>query len=100
MQDQINRHSDFRSKVHLAFTEWLFHPGSAYGLRPVSFDNMGGAIAAAGMFQMLMELGISLPISDMTGIIEFAGIWKKRGHVFAESSTTHSKCIRPPRATD
>ena len=86
MQDQINRHSDFRSKVHLAFTEWLFHPGSADGPPAVSFDNMGGAIAAAGMFQMLMANSDIVPISDMTGIIEFAGIWKKRGHVFGTPS--------------
>jgi alpha-N-arabinofuranosidase len=31
---------------------------------------------------MLMRNADIVPISDMTGIIEFAGIWKKRGRVF------------------
>ncbi|MBV9158851.1 MAG: hypothetical protein JO097_21505, partial [Acidobacteriaceae bacterium] len=46
------------------------------------FDNMAGAIGTGGFFNMLLENADIVPISDMTGIIEFAGIWKKRGRVF------------------
>ena len=41
---------------------------------------------AAGFFNMLMRNADIVPISDMTGIIEFAGIWKKRGQVYAASA--------------
>lgn len=80
MQEQINQHPDFANKAHIAFTEWLFigrQPGTP------SFTNMGGAIDTAGFFNMLMRNGNIVPISDMTGIMEFAGIWKKRSQVYA-----------------
>lgn len=65
--------------VRTAFTEWLFHAPSDTAPR---FDNMGGAIAAAGFLNMLLRNADIVPISDMTGIIEFGGIWKKRGRVY------------------
>jgi alpha-N-arabinofuranosidase len=69
-------------RVHLAFTEWLYigHPETASG---PNFDNQGGAICAAGMLNMLMRHAGIVPVSDMTGGIEFAGLWKKRGVVYA-----------------
>lgn len=78
-QDQINQYPAFAHKAHVAFTEWLF-----IGNRPgtPSFTNMGGAIDAAGFFNMLMRNHSVVPVSDMTGIMEFAGIWKRRGQVF------------------
>jgi alpha-N-arabinofuranosidase len=78
-QDQINKYPAFAGKAHIAFTEWLFigHlPGSP------SFTNMGGAIDTAGFFNMLMRHTSIVPISDMTGIIDFAGIWKDRSQVY------------------
>jgi alpha-L-arabinofuranosidase len=66
-------------QVRTAFTEWLFHAPEDTAPR---FDNMGGAIAAAGFLNMLMRNADIVPISDMTGIIEFGGIWKKRGRVY------------------
>ena len=36
----------------------------------------------AGLFNMLMRNADIVPISDMTGIMEFAGIWKSRGQVY------------------
>ncbi len=83
MQAQIDASSNFRDKAHIAFTEWLFVccDGRAVANAP-RFDNMGGAVAAGGFFNMLMQNADVVPISDMTGIIEFAGIWKKRGRVF------------------
>ena len=83
MQAQINASSNFRDKAHIAFTEWLFvccdERESANAPR---FDNMGGALTAAGLFNMLLRNADIVPVSDMTGIIEFAGIRKKRGRVF------------------
>lgn len=79
-QAQINQHPAFAGKAHVAFTEWLYighHPGTP------NFTNLGGAIDAAGMLNMLMPNHSVAPISDMTGIMDFAGIWKNRGQVFA-----------------
>jgi alpha-L-arabinofuranosidase len=78
-QDQINQYPAFANKAHVAFTEWLF-----IGHRPgtPSFTNMGGAIDTAGFFNMLMRHTSIVPTSDMTGIMDFAGIWKDRGQVY------------------
>jgi alpha-N-arabinofuranosidase len=80
MQQQINQNPAFANKAHLAFTEWLFI-GNRAGTP--SFANMGGAIDTGGFFNMLMRNSSIVPISDMTGIMEFAGIWKKRSQVYA-----------------
>ncbi|HLH33214.1 MAG TPA: alpha-L-arabinofuranosidase C-terminal domain-containing protein [Alloacidobacterium sp.] len=79
-QKQIDATPGYAGKAHIAFTEWLF-----IGNRPgtPSFTNMGGAIDTAGFFNMLMRNSSIVPISDMTGIMEFAGIWKKRSQVYA-----------------
>jgi alpha-N-arabinofuranosidase len=71
--------SPVRNSVKTAFTEWLFWAPS--GVYP-RYDNMGGAIGAGGFFNMLLRTADLVPISDMTGIVEFGGIWKKRGRVF------------------
>lgn len=65
--------------VHIAFTEWLFHGPDDTVPR---FSNLGGAICAAGFLNTLMRVAGFTPISDMTGLIEFGGIWKKRGRVY------------------
>ncbi|MFT4114342.1 alpha-L-arabinofuranosidase C-terminal domain-containing protein, partial [Silvibacterium sp.] len=79
-QQQIDANPAFAHKAHIAFTEWLFN-----GRRPDAprYSNMAGALAAAGLLNMLMENADVVPISDMTGIMEFAGIWKKRSQVYA-----------------
>lgn len=79
-QQQINTIPAFTNKAHIAFTEWLF-----IGERPgtPNFTNMGGAVDTAGFLNMLMRHADIAPVSDMTGIMEFAGIWKKRGQVYA-----------------
>jgi alpha-N-arabinofuranosidase len=38
------------------------------------------------MFNMLMRASPDVPVSDMTGIMELAGIWKKRGVVYRTPS--------------
>ena len=87
MQAEIDQHPAFARKAHLAVTEWLFasrKPGtrSDANVSP-GFMNMGGGVMAAGFLNMLMRQSAIAPIGDMTGIMEFAGIWKKRGQVFA-----------------
>lgn len=79
-QEQINSFPDFAHRAHVAFTEWLF-----IGNRPGTpgFTNMGGAVDTAGFLNMLMRHAAIVPVSDMTGIMEFVGIWKKRGQVYA-----------------
>jgi alpha-L-arabinofuranosidase len=94
-QQQIDSFPAFAKQAHVAFTEWLF-----IGNRPgtPSFTNMGGAIDTAGFLNMLMRHAAIVPVSDMTGIMEFAGIWKKRSQVYAAPgywvlrmySTTHA----------
>ena len=65
--------------VKVAFTEWLLisrtHGGPDY-------TNMGGALFAGGILNMLLRNADTVSVSDMTGILEFGGIWKKRGQVY------------------
>jgi alpha-N-arabinofuranosidase len=86
MQKQIDEHPAFRDKARIAFTEWLYVCCGGGNADAPRFDNMGGAIGAAGFFNMLMQHADIVPISDMTGIIEFAGIWKKHGIVYGTPS--------------
>ena len=78
MHEQI-QHSPGHDQVKTAFTEWLFWAQDGTVPR---YDNMGGAIGTGGLLNMLMQNADIVPISDMTGIVEFGGIWKKRGRVF------------------
>jgi len=86
MQAQINLNPAFANKAHLAVTEWLFASRKPGSRTPVDnspgFMNMGGGVMAAGVLNVLMRHSDIAPIDDMTGIMEFAGIWKKRGQVF------------------
>ena len=77
-------HEQFQSSagsgsVETAFTEWLFWASSDTSPR---YDNMGGAVASGGFLNMLLRTSDIVPIADMTGIVEFGGIWKKRSQVF------------------
>lgn len=67
-------------EVKVAFTEWLMISDDHAG---PSYTNMGGALFAGGFLNMIMRNTDVVPISDMTGIMEFGGIWKKRGQVYA-----------------
>jgi alpha-L-arabinofuranosidase len=84
MQKQIDATPGYQGKARIAFTEWLWAccNGSKMSNAP-KWDNMAGAITTGGFLNMLLKNADIVPISDMTGIIEFAGIWKKRGQVFA-----------------
>jgi alpha-N-arabinofuranosidase len=77
MTEQIQQSNHKDAKI--AFTEWLFVPGG----RPApGYNNMGGAIDTAGFLNMLLRNSAIVPISDMTGILEFGGIWKGREQVY------------------
>jgi alpha-N-arabinofuranosidase len=65
--------------AHIAFTEWLMVSNSHAGPQ---FRNMGGGLFAGGFLNMLMRNSDIIDISDMTGILEFGGIWKKREQVY------------------
>lgn len=65
--------------VNVAFTEWLMISGNHSG---PSYTNMGGALFAGGFLNMVMRNSDAVSISDMTGILEFGGIWKKRAQVY------------------
>ena len=73
------RRSATRNRVGIAFTEWLFHGNNQTAPQ---FSNMGGAICTAGFLNTLMRVADFTPIADMTGLIEFGGIWKARGQVY------------------
>ena len=78
IHDQIQQ-SPHRNHVNTAFTEWLMVSNSHTAS---NFTNMGGALFAAGFLNMVLRNPDIIPISNMTGIIEFGGIWRKRGQVF------------------
>ncbi len=65
--------------VNVAFTEWLMISDTRTGPH---FSNMGGALFAGGFLNMVMRNSDVVSISDMTGILEFGGIWKKRQQVY------------------
>jgi alpha-N-arabinofuranosidase len=80
MKRQIDADAVAKGRLKIAFTEWLFH-GPETGVP--RFSNMGGAICTAGFLNTLIRTADFTTVSDMTGLIEFGGIWKKRGRVYA-----------------
>jgi len=87
VQAQIDEHSELKGKVYQAVTEWLFN-SRGYGERNFtgespSWMNEGGAVMAGGFLNTMLRHSAEIKISDMTGIMEFAGIWKKREQVYA-----------------
>jgi alpha-N-arabinofuranosidase len=87
VQAQVDEHAELRGKVHLAVTEWLFN-SKGFGERNFtdespSWMNEGGAVMAAGFLNTVLRHSAQIKITDMTGIMEFAGIWKRREQVFA-----------------
>jgi alpha-N-arabinofuranosidase len=87
MQEQVDAHPGLKGHVHFAVTEWLFN-SKGYGERNFtdespSWINEGGAVMAAGFLNTLLRHTWDVNIADMTGLMEFAGIWKKREQVYA-----------------
>ena len=79
IKQQIDAGARTRGRVQVAFTEWLFHGPDDSVPR---FTNMGGALCAAGFLNALQRVAEFTPIADMTGLVEFGGIWQKRGRVY------------------
>jgi alpha-N-arabinofuranosidase len=79
MKQQIDADPKPREHVKIAFTEWLFAGSPS---QAPTFDNLGGALCTAGFLNTLMRVSDFTSISDMTGNIEFGGIWQKRGRVY------------------
>jgi alpha-N-arabinofuranosidase len=79
MKEQIDADPKARNKVKIAFTEWLF---ISRGAAAPNYDNLGGALCTAGFLNTLMRVADFTPVADMTGVIEFGGVWQKRGRVF------------------
>jgi alpha-N-arabinofuranosidase len=78
IHEQIQQ-TPHRDHVNTAFTEWLMISNSRTG---ANFTNLGGALFAGGFLNMIVRNSDIVPISDMTGIMEFGGIWRKRGQVY------------------
>jgi alpha-L-arabinofuranosidase len=79
MKGQIDADPKARGHVNIAFTEWLF---AGQVDRTPMFNNLGGALCTAGLLNTLMRVADFTPISDMTGLIEFGGVWQKKGRVY------------------
>ena len=87
VQAQVDDHADHHGKVHFAVTEWLFN-SKGNGERNFtnespSWMNEGGAVLAAGFLNTVLRHSSQIKITDMTGIMEFAGIWKRSEQVYA-----------------
>jgi alpha-L-arabinofuranosidase len=79
MKRQIDADPRARGRVQIAFTEWLFSGPVA---ETPMYNNVGGALCAAGFLNTLFRVADFTPVSDMTGLIEFGGIWQKNGRVY------------------
>ncbi len=87
VQAQVDAQPDLRGKVHFAVTEWLFN-SKGYGERNFtdespSWMNEGGAVMAAGFLNTVLRHTDDVNLTDMTGLMEFAGVWKRREQVYA-----------------
>ena len=87
VQTQADARPDNRGKVHFAVTEWLFNskgPGERNFVNSSpSWLNEGGAVMAGGFLNTILRHTADVNVTDMTGIMEFAGIWKHREQVYA-----------------
>lgn len=68
-----------RPDVKIAFTEWLMISDSHIG---PNFSNLGGGLFAGAFLNMVLRNSDAIGISDMTGIIDFAGITKKHAQAY------------------
>jgi alpha-N-arabinofuranosidase len=77
---QIDSNPATRGRVKIAFTEWLFH--APEGSDVPRWDNLGGAVIAGGWMNMILDHSDLVSVPDMTGLLEFAGIYKRKGEIF------------------
>ena len=87
MQAQVDAVPGYKGKVHFAVTEWLFNSKGEgernFTNESPSSRNEGGAVMIASTFNTFFRHNSEVKLVDMTGLMEFAGIWKRREQVFA-----------------
>ena len=83
MRAQFNSDPRTKDRTKIAFTEWQF-----WSPRPQDprFTNLGGAINAAAFFQMMIRRADFVPVSNMSNLVQFAGIHRQRGLTFVTPS--------------
>ena len=86
MQAQVDSAPGYKG-THFAVTEWLFN-SKGNGERNFTNEspssrNEGGAVMIGSTFNTYFRHSNQIKIVDMTGLMEFAGIWKRREQVFA-----------------
>jgi len=86
MQAQMDSVSGYR-ETHFAVTEWLFNSKGEgernFTNESPSSRNEGGAVMIASTFNTYFRHNSQVKLVNMTGLMEFAGIWKRREQVFA-----------------
>lgn len=87
MQAQIDAAPGYKGTAHLAITEWLFNSKGEgernFTNESPSSRNEGGAVMIAAAFNTYLRHNAQVKLVDLTGLMEFAGIWKRREQVFA-----------------
>jgi alpha-N-arabinofuranosidase len=92
MKKQIDADARMKGRTGIALTEWLFRapfspaPPDYPPPRVPEYRNLGGAIWAAGMLNMLIRVADFVPIANMTGIVEYGRLWEKRGITYGVPS--------------
>ncbi len=90
MQAQLDAMPAMREKVHFAMDEWLFNSRGrgerVFTNQAPSSKNEGGGLMVAGVFNTLFRNSRIVPVSEITGLMEFAGIWKEQEQVYATPS--------------
>jgi len=85
MQAQLDAKPGYKD-THFAVTEWLFN-SKGQGERNFTNEspssrNEGGAVMIAATFNTYFRHNHEIKLVDMTGLMEFAGIWKRKEQVF------------------
>src|SRR6202012_61421 len=90
MQAQMDAVPGYKGKAHFAVTEWLFNSKGDgernFTNESPSSRNEGGAVMIAATFNTYFRHNAEVKLVDMTGLMEFAGIWKRREQVFASTA--------------
>ena len=87
MQAQVDAVPGYKGTAHLAVTEWLFNSKGEgernFTNESPSSRNEGGAVMIGATFNTYLRHNSEVKLVDITGLMEFAGIWKRREQVFA-----------------
>ena len=101
MQAQMNATPGYQGHTAFAVTEWLFNnkgPGERnfVNISPSS-RNEGGAVMIAAAYNTFFRHNAEIKLVDMTGLMEFAGIWKRKEQVFASPAWYVFKMYAPAK---